>query len=162
MCGARHRRGAHPRWRGEHPGDRNRATASPVAHPRWRGEHERDVVVRGGSPGSSPLARGAPQQIIGRLSSHRLIPTGAGSTFCVVLIRCLVQAHPRWRGEHRLNTTTRTAYRGSSPLARGARTANSIRQQTLGLIPAGAGSTSPRCVLPRRAGAHPRWRGEHS
>ena len=52
--------------------------------------------------------------------------------------------------------------RGSSPLARGARSRSPRTPKPQGLIPARAGSTAP----PRRAGgarwAHPRSRGEHN
>ena len=70
-------------------------------------------------------------------------------------------AHPRWRGEHWVERDKFGHPWGSSPLARGARARPIIVRRTVGLIPAGAGST---CAYRRRwrgGRAHPRWRGEH-
>ncbi|SNV92125.1 Domain of uncharacterised function (DUF2825) [Corynebacterium urealyticum] len=71
-------------------------------------------------------------------------------------------AHPRWRGEHSFEPIGQVIDLGSSPLARGALGKPAPGSVWSGLIPAGAGSTSP-CVSPGpTVGAHPRWRGEHS
>ena len=72
------------------------------AHPRRRGEH---VGAHGGcfDPyGSSPQARGALRRQVRRQRSERLIPAGAGSTSRAFIRSCVVQAHPRRRGEHSL------------------------------------------------------------
>ena len=51
---------------------------------------------------------------------------------------------------------------GSSPLARGTRSARWWTRSPTGLIPARAGNTVPVPSPHRRHGAHPRSRGEHS
>ncbi len=51
---------------------------------------------------------------------------------------------------------------GSSPPTRGARTRLRRREATLGIIPAYAGSTSPRTPTTPTGTDHPRLRGEHS
>ena len=76
----------------------------------------------------------------------------------------IVQVFPK--GEHthqtrRASTPRAQSRRDSSPLTRGARARNGVRQLIPGLIPAHAGSTS---IIKRYAGvtgAHPRSRGEH-
>ena len=50
---------------------------------------------------------------------------------------------------------------GSSPLARGALVDGCFAAGDVGLIPAGAGSTTPTRTRPKPPRAHPRWRGEH-
>ena len=112
-----------------------------TVHPRWRGEHQ-EADGRGCSyGGSSPLARGTPFIRCMRLAISRFIPAGAGNTYisCALLMPGAV--HPRWRGEHSGNGTSRGTRFGSSPLARG--------------TPQPMQSTHP--VQP----VHPRWRGEH-
>ncbi len=54
------------------------------------------------------------------------------------------------------------SYPGSSPQARGALKVDQIKDAVRRLIPAGAGSTTPRPRLAPRCTAHPRRRGEHA
>ena len=131
------------------------------AHPRWRGEH---WLPRGGLSnveGSSPLARGAHTQNKGGKHGLGLIPAGAGSTLQVEINAHSSPAHPRWRGEHVPISVGVKTSAGSSPLARGAPERAAEIFLWLGLIPAGAGSTWRRWVRLFWSRAHPRWRGEH-
>ena len=131
------------------------------AHPRWRGEHRTVSIPSAFEPGSSPLARGALFNYCIHFSFVGLIPAGAGSTSALSRTRITAEAHPRWRGEHVAYRCTRSASRGSSPLARGAPARVRSTRDESGLIPAGAGSTSQRPGRDLGPGAHPRWRGEH-
>ena len=131
------------------------------AHPRRRGEHPSGVAVLTPGLGSSPQARGARSGPGPRWSWRRLIPAGAGSTPATGSPDGGSGAHPRRRGEHL--TVGRYLYpmNGSSPQARGAlRAVRSLGPRT-GLIPAGAGSTTPPVSWPWKRTAHPRRRGEH-
>ena len=131
------------------------------AHPRWRGEHGLvKRLLRRGS-GSSPLARGAPPLRVFVAECAGLIPAGAGSTRRPASRRSGIRAHPRWRGEHGEAAPAAMDDLGSSPLARGAHGRHNEENRVGGLIPAGAGSTSPACAAALRHPAHPRWRGEH-
>ena len=56
----------------------------------------------------------------------------------------------------------RMAFRGSSPLTRGARAFSPRRARSRGLIPAHAGSTLVWFFIYTTCGAHPRSRGEHA
>ena len=140
------------------PGPR---TCHPRAHPRWRGEHFGAAGLLQAATGSSPLARGAPGQDESTKPPTRLIPAGAGSTGVCRGMSSSVRAHPRWRGEHFEKPRDLQDFKGSSPLARGALPIQGLELATLGLIPAGAGSTQGRTGTPSRPWAHPRWRGEH-
>ena len=91
--------------------------------------------------GSSPRARGA------HLRVRRVV--------------LLVVDHPRVRGEHRARSPPCTSRVGSSPRARGARTRDHAPRRRGGIIPACAGSTSPRVSPSPVTRDHPRVRGEH-
>ena len=71
------------------------------------------------------------------------------------------RAHPRSRGENSMAALMASSFAGSSPLTRGKPRTGSTRLMTRGLIPAHAGKTRPRGPGQRRAGAHPRSRGEN-
>ena len=111
--------------------------------------------------GSSPHARGALDdgQRIGFIAG--IIPACAGSTTVGEVQVVALRDHPRMRGEHAYPLIAATASAGSSPHARGARSAvnHSIREK--GIIPACAGSTYRRFRQRLRSGDHPRMRGEH-
>ena len=111
--------------------------------------------------GSSPLARGALAQRVVPLTVTRLIPAGAGSTDWCAPGTEHRPAHPRWRGEHTVAFHAVVTTLGSSPLARGAPATKPDPKPTVGLIPAGAGSTGLRNARFLPHAAHPRWRGEH-
>ena len=98
-------------------------------------------VVRPFIPGSSPLTRGAPHARTLPLSTGRIIPAHAGSTFASFHDTEPVPDHPRSRGEHMNPAPSPLRRRGSSPLTRGARTTN----------PSSSARTAD----------HPRSRGEH-
>ena len=72
------------------------------AHPRSRGEHRALPPARCRHWGSSPLARGThrPPQEHPRLRG--LIPARAGNTGYMAAIELATGAHPRSRGEHRI------------------------------------------------------------
>ena len=75
--------------------------------------------------------------------------------------RPAARAHPRSRGENTATTARSPAWPGSSPLTRGKpRSVFRLLRRT-GLIPAHAGKTSRWARRGRRAGAHPRSRGEN-
>ena len=65
------------------------------------------------------------------------------------------------RGEHRTSPMKPYPIAGSSPHARGAHALPSAGQVDAGIIPACAGSTSPRSRHAERGKDHPRMRGEH-
>ena len=111
--------------------------------------------------GSSPLARG-PQKPIGlRHSVGGLIPARAGTTPCLQTKSWRKWAHPRSRGDHILAPDIAGCPTGSSPLARGPRVVMFSCLNVPGLIPARAGTTSPRSPWTLSSGAHPRSRGDH-
>ena len=131
------------------------------AHPRSRGEHVRIVAEVGGVAGSSPLARGTPDFHAEEWRRDRLIPARAGNTFMASSRSGRHSAHPRSRGEHRLDQGVIGLCVGSSPLARGTPAQHAPPSASNRLIPARAGNTSlgPPRVAARTA--HPRSRGEH-
>ena len=69
--------------------------------------------------------------------------------------------HPRGRGEHSSISFEIQRGDGSSPRARGTRTAGADRRSSWRFIPAGAGNTVLRATEPCRPPVHPRGRGEH-
>ncbi len=132
-----------------------------AAHPRMRGEHACMDSSTSCMYGSSPHARGA-QRGPTRVRPHdRLIPACAGSTARRSGPRPPRWAHPRMRGEHLMPILSAILLKGSSPHARGARRDRHWCAARVGLIPACAGSTSPRTPRTRWWRAHPRMRGEH-
>ena len=114
------------------------------AHPRSRGEHCVGQAGSQGPLGSSPLTRGARRRKTDIGRSIGLIPAHAGSTLHQTPPNRTLQAHPRSRGEHPFRRSSSSRRGGSSPLTRGAR--QPIRETTMPsrLIPAHAGSTTPR------------------
>ena len=131
------------------------------AHPRSRGEHRICFFRKCRSRGSSPLTRGALPFLAGVAYCWGLIPAHAGSTWLMTSSMWASSAHPRSRGEHVLVSALGNPWRGSSPLTRGARVSPILMNETVGLIPAHAGST---ILSPSHTGirsAHPRSRGEH-
>ena len=110
-------------------------------HPRSRGVYRiaRDFADRMG--GSSPLARGLPQCGTQTSRSQRIIPARAGFTGCSRSVRARRSDHPRSRGVYASQRAAFSAFRGSSPLARGLpRRAHPDRARGR-IIPARAGFT---------------------
>ncbi len=135
--------------------------AALAAHPRSRGEHYYKSLKNEYQNGSSPLARGTHYvKDIGR-QRVRLIPARAGNTNPKYISRDVVSAHPRSRGEHEVQRHLCTVALGSSPLARGTRTAALVSDVLVRLIPARAGNTLLFSQISVAAAAHPRSRGEH-
>ena len=132
------------------------------AHPRSRGEHSDRCGAPRAARGSSPLTRGARAAYAPGASRAGLIPAHAGSTSIASHMASSVWAHPRSRGEHASGTSKNAMNFGSSPLTRGARKVQHLRNHGSGLIPAHAGSTAPFLPIGLDNRAHPRSRGEHS
>ena len=134
----------------------------PRDHPRMRGEH---VWYQRGTPssqGSSPHARGALNQKVLDSLGLGIIPACAGSTPTARKRSCDGRDHPRMRGEHVSPARAISAWRGSSPHARGAQDSRGFTASQSGIIPACAGSTAEGGRAQRHHEDHPRMRGEHS
>ena len=172
---------AHPRSRGENF-VRSRARLIGLgSSPLTRGKHDRELRrrhvpglipahagktrPRASSPactGAHPRSRGENAHP-GRSTRHRrwLIPAHAGKTVAGDLVSHVCPAHPRSRGENLFTASARDDPWGSSPLTRGKLPISYLKLGPSGLIPAHAGKTRPRGPGQRRAGAHPRSRGEN-
>ena len=112
--------------------------------------------------GSSPLTRGKRDQVRHREIRVRLIPAHAGKTIFGFPRSSSPRAHPRSRGENRIEARPYQRVAGSSPLTRGKpcpREGMSVRAR---LIPAHAGKTPSQKSKVSRSRAHPRSRGENS
>ena len=112
--------------------------------------------------GSSPLTRGKLPFRVHESPHAGLIPAHAGKTIMRLNKEGINGAHPRSRGENIKLTAHARPSNGSSPLTRGKRPPPVSMLYARGLIPAHAGKTYFLFVLPRRAWAHPRSRGENS
>ena len=117
---ARACRGAHPRSRGENPGE---------------GAH---VPQLGGS---SPLTRGKLERLPVLCDRLGLIPAHAGKTPSRSVICISLRAHPRSRGENRRSARRSAPASGSSPLTRGKLDKFDHLGVSERLIPAHAGKT---------------------
>ena len=111
--------------------------------------------------GSSPLTRGKPQELPNLLDDLGLIPAHAGKTYTSPRARGALGAHPRSRGENARSRELPKLSDGSSPLTRGKHVDTERVARLTRLIPAHAGKTSSVIVMPTRAAAHPRSRGEN-
>ena len=132
------------------------------AHPRSRGEHATVKLRYGVPPGSSPLARGTCDGEAQVRGSTRLIPARAGNIDWFFTLTLTQAAHPRSRGEHRLQRARGKVGCGSSPLARGTSGVDYRRRERRRLIPARAGNIERGVTDDEMRMAHPRSRGEHS
>ena len=112
--------------------------------------------------GSSPLARGPQWLPCSIFSNLGLIPARAGTTRPQRRINPPAGAHPRSRGDHLSPRVTLFWWLGSSPLARGPQRYVVPKGQITGLIPARAGTTDVRSLMPSSCWAHPRSRGDHT
>ena len=93
---------------------------------------------------------------------RRLIPAHAGKTGWMLTACLRPRAHPRSRGENRMQARSAISSAGSSPLTRGKPHARRIIQNARRLIPAHAGKTELHCLGEAVARAHPRSRGENA
>ena len=88
-------------------------------HPRLRGEYLRKSFPLTNLIGSPPLARGILLNLRLRRSIRRITPACAGNTISKDFPQCLIQDHPRLRGEYCYLRRWRQGRQGSPPLARG-------------------------------------------
>ena len=126
--------------------------------------HAEIEVRREPSARTLPMAQGPAISFRGRAGSSLgdlHIPACAGSTSSRSWNASRQGAHPRMRGEHGGRLIGQSGQPGSSPHARGARSAGHVAWVDKGLIPACAGSTVRRPCRLGGQGAHPRMRGEH-
>ena len=131
------------------------------AHPRSRGENCFGRRGNQANGGSSPLTRGKLRQAPILQGGRRLIPAHAGKTVLDNQEYFTAWAHPRSRGENKVEGLVGVADLGSSPLTRGKLGLGMSDSVDKGLIPAHAGKTSSRRWPPGRSRAHPRSRGEN-
>ena len=110
-------------------------------HPRSRGVYSTIQTARAWQMGSSPLARGLHGQRVRVLGFARIIPARAGFTLPIPAPPGSPPDHPRSRGVYSRVMVAATRRMGSSPLARGLRTAASLDRDLPGIIPVRAGFT---------------------
>ena len=132
-----------------------------TVHPRSRGEHVGCDLSGIPAHGSSPLARGTPSGWSTARTSRRFIPARAGNTRGPETGRRKCPVHPRSRGEHLEESEITIGVNGSSPLARGTRSALAHNADHCRFIPARAGNTSTTRRRIMSTTVHPRSRGEH-
>ena len=132
------------------------------AHPRSRGENSIVRPLRGAARGSSPLTRGKQSLTYWVAARRGLIPAHAGKTASSSMVRRIIGAHPRSRGENVAVAVLITCMVGSSPLTRGKQSRWKRAQRLQGLIPAHAGKTPQKYPHREMSRAHPRSRGENA
>ena len=140
---------------------RFRQRSGRTAHPRSRGENFRASSACTSDPGSSPLTRGKRNTPRHARYFRGLIPAHAGKTYLPHGNGDSLWAHPRSRGENKLQALEHVAPLGSSPLTRGKRGELAPVVLRRGLIPAHAGKTREVAFLTGATTAHPRSRGEN-
>ena len=148
---ARGLRGGRPSRPG-HPGD----------HPRSRGVYGGRRSAAFEVDGSSPLARGLHEWADRGQPVRGIIPARAGFTTCRRPGSRSRPDHPRSRGVYVSAFPPATAFRGSSPLARGLRDRPVMTGHEGGIIPARAGFTPGPVGQRHLRGDHPRSRGVYS
>ena len=131
-------------------------------HPRLRGEHHVAGSRTHPKDGSSPPARGTRPIDVHRNERTRFIPACAGNTYNPFRHPPPVTVHPRLRGEHVAAFLQEAFVSGSSPPARGTRSAGALVRTLVRFIPACAGNTSPPRASTTNWLVHPRLRGEHA
>ena len=131
-------------------------------HPRSRGVYPLMPGRLRGVGGSSPLARGLRASGRSRWGSRRIIPARAGFTHGIQAAGRRHADHPRSRGVYAPGFTIERDDFGSSPLARGLRTAPAPDRRPGGIIPARAGFTTPAISPWPCTTDHPRSRGVYS
>ena len=131
-------------------------------HPRRCGEHSTLPVIERGCAGSSPQMRGARPRPGRSAHAWRIIPADAGSTRYLNAMADILEDHPRRCGEHSPYFSAALFASGSSPQMRGARLPVKDRDNTLGIIPADAGSTTMFPTFQSWLQDHSRRCGEHT
>ena len=131
------------------------------AHPRRCGDHRRLTRNDYGKKGSSPQVRGPRFHCHLECNKGRPIPAGAGTTFSGRSPRAFARAHPRRCGDHPFMLRLLSFWGGSSPQVRGPLSSVNVGATSIGLIPAGAGTTYRRHHYERHLWAHPRRCGDH-
>ena len=110
-------------------------------HPRSRGVYLAQATAARRLGGSSPLARGLRLRQHDGPAAGRIIPARAGFTRSSPTCPSSVGDHPRSRGVYDAHTSRHHECQGSSPLARGLRSATPSTRRWHGIIPARAGFT---------------------
>ena len=131
-------------------------------HPRSRGEYVLPFPRGPTTMGSSPLSRGIPPVTAAEAAALRIIPALAGNTFQACRDSHGEADHPRSRGEYIDGLWIRGGCGGSSPLSRGIQYPHGPLCEQPRIIPALAGNTWPHTWVRRKAGDHPRSRGEYT
>ena len=125
------------------------------------GEHSAIPLYSSTRLGSSPHVRGALRPQGRDAAGPGIIPACAGSTVTARWTRSASEDHPRMCGEHFCMAINWGGRRGSSPHVRGAPDVQVELLPAEGIIPACAGSTTPRPPKTRCVRDHPRMCGEH-
>ena len=143
-----------------------RRSGSPTS---LTGDHPRSRGVYGGRrsaafevDGSSPLARGLHEWADRGQPVRGIIPARAGFTTCRRPGSRSRPDHPRSRGVYVSAFPPATAFRGSSPLARGLLDRTVMTGHEGGIIPARAGFTPGPVGQRHLRGDHPRSRGVYA
>ena len=131
-------------------------------HPRSRGVYGVPGAFRHRRQGSSPLARGLRRAHKKYIPGDRIIPARAGFTDNPSAGNRCATDHPRSRGVYRSPISTLLRRRGSSPLARGLRSAMIRDILNTRIIPARAGFTAVNVLSVVSPADHPRSRGVYS
>ena len=131
-----------------------------TVHPRRRGERPQTPKIAMARFGSSPQARGTQLLRVCHAQIDRFIPAGAGNARAQNTPRQGKSVHPRRRGEREPRAVERCREPGSSPQARGTRSASTLSSILRRFIPAGAGNAGDVASNDFQRPVHPRRRGE--
>ena len=131
-------------------------------HPRSRGEHYLERQKAGRKRGSPPLTRGTHIHERYFDNPKRITPAHAGNTSTASSGCPGRKDHPRSRGEHGRISAFRDGCRGSPPLTRGTLHPLHHWSHGGGITPAHAGNTPLSSIRFRLSEDHPRSRGEHN
>ena len=125
------------------------------------GDHSRTCCSKCFGRGSSPRVRGPRMPSRMTIHSVRIIPACAGTTFPSRCQKNIVEDHPRVCGDHLLSDKQFDTLKGSSPRVRGPLDELHRRIQSVGIIPACAGTTLPHHPMLDFRQDHPRVCGDH-
>ena len=133
-----------------------------TVHPRGRGEHQQQGEKAINRAGSSPRTRGTSAACICTAMARRFIPADAGNMPSTAEIQRMSAVHPRGRGEHTESAVKSLKLSGSSPRTRGTSHGRMQPRPAHRFIPADAGNMQLAPRRPPNISVHPRGRGEHS